>query len=458
MKFPNLDIKAEGGYIIAPPSVHPSGAIYEFINKLPIVKVDNLMLIGVDIEQKPDEPVNQPGWVTELLQGVPSGGGLKNGRNNAAISLAGYFRNLMPIDITQTLLLDWNKKNDPPLENNVLLKTIQSAYKQMAHPPSLASHPPVPPPFTHVNYSPHNASRDTQRDKRMTKSVTLIRRDLAKEIKEWVSGTTAWFSYEELDREVVTKSLQERDNRRQIIKRLKESGVLEAHPRDNKLYRFINSNVRLIDFKSAGNSVPLAVKYPFEIERYFDTFPGNIICIAGTPDAGKTAFLLNFVRLNMDSFSIFYQSSEMGEAELASRLSNFEGIALEDWTFTAEERSSNFADIIRPDCVNIIDYMELCGDFYMVADYMRQIYEKLKTGIALIALQKDPKSEQGRGGTFSLEKPRLYLNMDPGKVTIRKAKNWTDPTYNPNKLQLGFRLVGGCNFIVDSDWHKEDEF
>jgi hypothetical protein len=93
----------------------------------------------------------------------------------------------------------------------------------------------------------------------------------------------------------------------------------------------------------------------------------------------------------------------------------------------------------------------------MVGEYLKQIHDKLGSGIAVVALQKDPKAPQGRGGTFGLEKPRLYLNMDAGKLSIRKAKNWTHPEQNPNGLSLKFKLVGGCKFIITDDWHKEDE-
>jgi len=232
--------------------------------------------------------------------------------------------------------------------------------------------------------------------------------------------------------------------------------VVEQHVKNNKLYRYINTSVRLIDFRNITNSKPLEIKYPFGIEYYFKTYPGNIIVVAGSPDAGKTAFLLNLIRLNQYDFSIYYQSSEMGKDELQNRLLNFEGIELDDWNFTAEERSSDFADVIRPNCLNIIDYMELSGDFYMVAEYLKQIHDKLDDGIAIVALQKDPKADQGRGGTFGLEKPRLYLNMDSGKIKIRKAKNWTHPEQNPNGLTLNYKIVGGCKFIITDDWHTEE--
>jgi len=291
-----------------------------------------------------------------------------------------------------------------------------------------------------------------QRDKSVTKSVTL-----AQQIEDFVTGTTGWFSYEEIDRELCLVQAGDKANRRQILKRLRDAGVLEAHPRDNKLLRYVKVAVRLIDFKAAGMKAPLAVRYPFGIERHFRTYPGNVLAIAGAADSGKTAFLLNFIRLNMHDFSIFYQCSEMGGPELASRLVKFEGLALEDWNFTPEERSRDFADVIRPDCINVIDYLELCGDFYMVAEYLKAIHDRLSSGIAVVALQKKRGAELGRGGDFGMEKPRLYLSMDAGKLTIQKAKNWADSQTNPNGLVCQFKIVNGCTFIVTQDWHKAQD-
>jgi len=302
-------------------------------------------------------------------------------------------------------------------------------------------------------YCPSDADLASQRDKSVTESVT---KPLAERIEAWISETSGWFSYEDCDKELGIRDSKDKDNRRQVIERLKDAGIVESHPSHNKLLRFVKVAVRLVDFKAAGSKTPLAVKYPFGIERYFKTYPGNVIAIAGAADAGKTAFLLNLIRLNMGDFSIYYQTSEMGAPELASRLEKFEGVALEDWNFIAEERSRDFADVIRPDCINIVDYLELAGDFYMVADYLKQIHDKLSSGIAVVALQKKRGAELGRGGDFGLEKPRLYLSMDAGKLTIQKAKNWADPQVNPKDMVLDFKIVNGCKFIVTSDWHKAE--
>jgi hypothetical protein len=42
MKLPGVDIKACGGYVLAPPSVHPSGVGYTWLTEGPIMEVDSL--------------------------------------------------------------------------------------------------------------------------------------------------------------------------------------------------------------------------------------------------------------------------------------------------------------------------------------------------------------------------------------------------------------------------------
>ncbi len=68
-------------------------------------------------------------------------------------------------------------------------------------------------------------------------------------------------------------------------------------------------------------------------------------------------------------------------------------------------------------------------------------------------MQKNRGSALGRGGNLGLEKPRLYLAMDNGKIKIEKAKNWVTRA-NPNGLTLEYRVVKGCQFAVTRDWHK----
>jgi hypothetical protein len=301
---------------------------------------------------------------------------------------------------------------------------------------------------------------DTKRYKSVTENVTKtdLENDsvtLAEKIKDWISGSNGWWGVGELDAELNIVTALQKTNRRVILYRLRADGVIEQHQKQNKLYRRIDRDTRMIDFKTAGNRAPLNLRFPFGIERLVNIYPKNIIILAGAPNAGKTAWLLNFIKLNMSSGSIYYYSSEMGDAELALRLGKLEGMNLDDWNFKAEERCSNYADVIRPDCVNIVDFLEIDRDFNEIAGQIRQIYDRLSSGIAIVTIQKNPGVDLGRGGTFSLEKARLYLSMDIGMATITKAKNWVNSQFNPNRLKIQYKIVDGCKFIVERDWFRD---
>ena len=193
---------------------------------------------------------------------------------------------------------------------------------------------------------------------------------------------------------------------------------------------------------------------PFNIHDLVETMPGNIILLAGSPNAGKTGLLLNIIQANQNDFETHYFNSEMGASELKKRLMLFDDTVLSEWKFKAWERSSNFADVIKPGKgkLNIIDFLELHENFYEIGGKLAEIHNKLKGAVAIVALQKNAGSDTGLGGFRSLEKPRLYLSMEAGTLKIIKAKNWKG-TENPNGKQVIFKVVQGCKFIQTRGWH-----
>lgn len=275
-------------------------------------------------------------------------------------------------------------------------------------------------------------------------------KSLSKLIEEWVKQTDGWFTYKELDNELDIGSSEGKAIRRVILHNLVSSGLVERDVKINGKFRLIEVNAPVIEWQDAdiGNIVDL--RWPFKLEEWVTIYPKNIIIVAGSFNAGKTAFCLNFIAKNQHRVEIAnllpieYFNSEMGPEEMKLRLSKF---PVSDWAFVARERSANFADVIRPNKINIIDYLEVTDNFFLIAEELNAIFNRLNRGIALIALQKKRGAIMGRGAEFSLEKPRLYLSMDSGVLKIVKGKNWAREGQNPNDRQWTFKLLQGWKFI-----------
>ena len=279
--------------------------------------------------------------------------------------------------------------------------------------------------------------------------MTDSRQDqLSKLIREWVEQTSGWFDGFRIDKEFSIQTQVGKNTRRVILHRLVQEGLLKRHANKQGMYCLVSAEAPLLDWKNADDGHTIELHWPFSLEWYIKVYSRNLIVIAGSPNAGKTALCLNLIYRNMGGpYDIVYYTSEMGGEEMKSRLLNFEDIELDDWTFECRERSRDFAEVIQPDKVNIVDFLEITDTFYLVGEELRAIFEQLTTGIAIVCLQKKRGAELGRGAEFSLEKPRLYLSMDNNQLKIVKAKNWRSPTVNPNGKKWNYKLIQGCKFV-----------
>jgi len=261
---------------------------------------------------------------------------------------------------------------------------------------------------------------------------------------EWILTTSGWVSNRELDEELEITSSEGKASRRTILSRFTNDGRIERHLSKIGVFRRVEQEATLIEWQKANPESSLNIVWPFGLEKLVRIYPKNLIVLAGAPNAGKTGFCIDFIIKNQKKHFIVYYSSEMGAEEMKVR---FNKTGETEWFFEARERSSHFRDVIQPDKINIIDYLEIGDNFYLVGDELRAIWEKLNQGIALVILQKKRGAELGRGAEFSLEKPRLYLSMDNNELKIIKAKNWAVEGTNPNGMKWTFQLIDGCKFI-----------
>ncbi|MEZ5558161.1 MAG: bifunctional DNA primase/polymerase [Pseudomonadales bacterium] len=134
---PGLDIRGDGGVIVAPPSVHPSGNRYRWIDG-----------------RAPEtlEPSPMPDWLVALAQGDGSGGEQRSGhslrywrellaagvaegrRNNTVASIAGHLLwHGIDRQVATELLLCWNRvRCAPPLPDAEVVQVVQSVVQSRA--------------------------------------------------------------------------------------------------------------------------------------------------------------------------------------------------------------------------------------------------------------------------------------------------------------------------------------
>ena len=122
--FEGADLRADGGFIVLPPTRHPNGNSYKWVKQGPLGVFPKALL---DIQSQPK--VQGDGWITEALRGVSEGG-----RNDTCARLAGYFfRKGLNADIVEALLTEWNERNDPPLPMREIRTTIKSIERSCAN-------------------------------------------------------------------------------------------------------------------------------------------------------------------------------------------------------------------------------------------------------------------------------------------------------------------------------------
>ncbi|OPX95470.1 MAG: hypothetical protein A4E58_02114 [Syntrophorhabdus sp. PtaB.Bin006] len=276
---------------------------------------------------------------------------------------------------------------------------------------------------------------------------------LANEVRDWVLSSSGVFLSSQVVKELSLSSRSDIKNVSKILERMaKPRGIIDKHGDKRGCYRLRETNLEEINFMGSDDT-PLNILWPFYLESFYDVYPKTIAVVAGEPDSGKTAFLFRFCELNMESHQIVYFNSEQGKHELKNRLKKFEETPLEKWQTKIKwyERSTNFHDVINPDAINVIDFLELHDDFFLIAKLLKQIHNKLRKGIAVIALQKDPGKSYGKGGIGGLELPRLYLTLnkclDHNTLKIEKCKNWHLKDLNPNRMEGNFKLVQGHKFV-----------
>ena len=200
---------------------------------------------------------------------------------------------------------------------------------------------------------------------------------------------------------------------------------------------------------------------PLTINNYCIIPRPSLVVISGKYNAGKSAFCLNTVALNVPKWGGYLDLYVSEGAELIKPKLAKLGIT-EAPAFRTYRRTENFADVINPDNLSVIDYLRVnMEQSYAVTEKLFEIFNKLKTGIAVVAMQKPPGERKlAFGGAGTAFEPSLYVGMESNgsntgwigfeKIKIPRQYGGVDPY----KVKIEYRIDSGATFY---DIHEKIE-
>ncbi len=286
-------------------------------------------------------------------------------------------------------------------------------------------------------------------------------------VEQWVDIVKGQFTTREIWDELDITSAQNKHHLRTILYRLEEKRVIVSVGRG--VFRKVDNEAPIIDWQQADvtNTVPL--RFPFGLEEHAKIFPKSIIVVTGSKNAGKTAFLYNFIQMNMGLHIIDLYNTETGPEQMKER---FEPLDIPyPAPFNVYERYDNFADVIHPDHISVIDYLDMQSEVYWVGSEIDALFRRTNN-VVVIGLQKPPPSityvkgvkkvidrDLGYGGGFSAKRSVLYISMSEHKLKLVYVKTPANPKINPNNRQWTFGINGdGIHFVDVQPFQGDNDY
>lgn len=284
-------------------------------------------------------------------------------------------------------------------------------------------------------------------------------------IEEWVSLIKGKFNVRDIWNEVGIESPEGKTHLRVILSRLEDKGIISANGGGGN-YRKLDNEAPIIDWQQADPTKLVPLLFPFGEHELVKIYPKSIIIVAGSKNAGKTAYMYNFIKMNMDKFIIDLYNNETSPEQMKERFAPLD--IPNPAPFNTYSRYDNFADVIHPDHVSVIDYLDLNSEVYLVGSEIDAIFRKVNN-VAVIGLQKPPPSvtfikgvrkvidrDLAYGGGFTAKRSVLYISMGEGKLKLVYVKTPKSPKVNPNNMTFTYRIADdGIHFTDIERYYGE---
>ena len=281
------------------------------------------------------------------------------------------------------------------------------------------------------------------------------------QIEQWIlEQSTGVFNYTKImDGQIPPKLYPQL---RSIMKRLREKGIVYSVPsRGDGWFRPADNSLEELQWWESEAIKEDNLLLPLNLNNYCIIPRPSLVIVAGKYNAGKSAFCLNTVALNEPKWGGYLDFYVSEGAEMIKPKFAQLGI-IEAPAFRTYRRTENFADIINPDNLSVIDYLRVnMEQSYAVSEKLFEIFNKLKTGIAVVAMQKPPGERKlAFGGAGTAFEPSLYVGMESNgsntgwigfeKIKIPRRYDGVDPY----KVKIEYRIKEGVEFY---DIHEKIE-
>ena len=268
-------------------------------------------------------------------------------------------------------------------------------------------------------------------------------------VEEWINThSTGKFHY----RNVCNGTIQPSSygHLRVIIHRLVEMGKIRPIGERDGWYEKICS-IQPVRWWEVDENVKFDLSFPrsyyddacFSFADKINIAPGDLIVLAGTSNAGKTTLALNFLAENIDKDykcvlmgNEYVSLNNMPSPRFKKRLSAMNWVKWFDENlkpkFELLPVQDNFENYIQKDKLNIIDWIYLPDNVYMVGKVLQDIKGRLGKGVGIAVLQKASNRDLGVGGQFTEYRADLYMSVDilrgwESRLTLGKVKDSTVP-------------------------------
>ena len=346
----DIDIRGEGGFSVAPESVHSNGSVYKWI-----VPFSRQELTTMPEELRPR--------ITEVAQSAYPMTLEEGSRDNDLYHVAHVLmKDGVPKEDAASTIRMMASACSPPMSEKEALQKVDSAYKK-------------------VKNTIESDIRDFLRDE---------------------EGERYGAS------EIATLLGINNNSIRMHLKQLYDKGHIR---KEGKKY-YVPCKVEKVDPFSISAKA-FNIQFPFGIHDFSRIAQGDVVLISGTKNSGKSAFLAETALLNMSKTKINYIFTE-NVRKIGERFVKwgYTPEHIMDRTEFIDARSRIYDSVVDPNALNILDYYNPAeGEYNKVAVDIEKMSKMLNKGVLIIGIQQREDQPFARGGALSEELAQLVVTL-----------------------------------------------